>query len=303
MTKRKKSPLCQQKWRTIPWETQEKSYSDEIIDLLLSMGGLLEQLDNIRACRLPDEVAALREKALQECLKAHHELQAWRAEMGNELELYDIDVAEGALPIPRNDKDLAQLHLTNVYWCVCILLYSTAEFLLPMVAGSTTSSQAGDSTTTDTHGQTPDDSGWSAAGGETGTPTSSGLGGTSASPADVASRAAFLGHRPRTYARKVAHSVHLFWEAGIGAFGNQISLFPLGLALRYYMASEDLEKCDEFWLMCKLFYRPFLGTFVGRFLVDLQKDDGDDSKGPPQAGILVAQERAREWFYGKEQQS
>lgn len=264
------------------------------------MGGLLEQLDNIRACSFPNEVPRLREALLQDCLKAHSGLQRWRTEMGSELEVYDVDVTQGALPTPQTDMDLAQLHLTHVYWCVCIFLYSTTEFLLPAVAGSKAGSQAADDSTTGA--QTPEGSDRPAAGSETATPTSGGLGAAAGSPADTAAWAAFLGYQPRTYARKVAHSVHLFWEPGIGAFGNQISLFPLGLALRYYMATADLENCSEFWLMCKLFYRPFLGSVVGRFLMDLEKDDVITDKGA-QVGIMGAQTRAMEWFNGKKTQS
>ncbi|KAI1014472.1 hypothetical protein LB504_012202 [Fusarium proliferatum] len=107
-----------------------------------------------------------------------------------------------------------------------------------------------------------------------------------------------------SYAYKIAHAIHLLFELPAGTFSAVAAFFPLGTALRYLIMIETHGghsiMSKERLLLVKVFTRPFLGSFVGRFLQNLQVDDGIDYGYP--ADILLGtrglEYRARVWWCG-----
>lgn len=240
----------------------------------------------------------LRGKLLLECRQNHEALVAWEQEMGDDLLAYDYTVQGLPLPEAKADLDVALLQATHLYWCTALLLYSTMGFVMrpPTSAAGVPSPAASDSSqqsspmskATATASLIPPRSP------ET-PPYEAG-----AKKLLLAEHLGLARKNPRSYACKIAYSVHLFWEPSTGAFGNHIGLFPLGLAMRFLAALEPIEHSKEYMVMRALFQRPFLGTFVGRFLSNLQREAPQkhlrDMKGD--AGI---QARASRWWKEGEQ--
>lgn len=198
------------------------------------------------------------------------------------------------LPVPKTDTDVALLQLTNLYWVVCLLLYSTMGFL--MRPSPTASTDATSQSEAGAGAQYPSPS-TTASSASTNSPASSF---TSSPPPPQPSKPSDPRRDPRLCARKIAHSVHLFWEPSAGAFGNHIGLFPLGVAMRFLAALEPIEHSEPYQLMRKLFNRPFLGTFVGKFLSNLQQQTPKDGLRNMQ-GDEGIKARAKAWWEEGEQ--
>jgi hypothetical protein len=76
-----------------------------------------------------------------------------------------------------------------------------------------------------------------------------------------------------------------------------MALFPLGLALRFLIMIEPIEPVsEEKKLLVRSFNRPFMGTYVGRFLENLQKD-AKDPQLQRASGMEGRQARALRWWY------
>ena len=132
ITRRKRCPLALPAWKTVPWEAADKSLKDKLIDILVDVPGLMEDVDAFKMGRITRE----------EILAAHQtvkkDLHAWEAEMGNRLTTYDYTHKPELAP-PRCDDDVALLHLSNVYWGICLAVHSTAA-VLPRPSASSASS-------------------------------------------------------------------------------------------------------------------------------------------------------------------
>jgi hypothetical protein len=107
-----------------------------------------------------------------------------------------------------------------------------------------------------------------------------------------------------SYAYKIAHAIHLLFETPAGTYSSVASFFLLGTALRYLIMIETHGghniMSNERLLLVKIFTRPFLGSFVGRFLQNLQVDDGIDYGYPADTllGMRGVEYRARVWWCG-----
>lgn len=282
------------------------------MDIFVEIPGLLEKLDTIRSCPDAPDAAQMRVQLLMECRQNHEALMEWEKELGDDLLLYDYTVVGLPLPDAKADMDVALLQSIHLYWCVALLLYSTMGFLIKMGAASapaaasttsTTSAPASTSTSTatspcpsDTSSPKSQDSSYGSSDSSVSSPPSE-QGASRQMPTDHLGAAR---KNPRLYACKIAYSVHLFWEPSTGAFGNHIGLFPLGLAMRFLAASGPIETCQEYMVMRKLFVRPFLGTFVGRFLSNLQRDV-PQHKLRNMEGYEGIQARASKWWAEGEQ--
>ncbi|EXK30562.1 hypothetical protein FOXG_16486 [Fusarium oxysporum f. sp. lycopersici 4287] len=107
-----------------------------------------------------------------------------------------------------------------------------------------------------------------------------------------------------SYAYKIAHAIHLVFEPPAGTYSSVAAFFLLGTALRYLIMVETHGGHDimskERLLLVNIFTRPFLGSFVGRFLQNLQVDDGIDYGYPADIllGMRGIEYRARVWWCG-----
>ncbi|KAJ0136043.1 hypothetical protein HZ326_20947 [Fusarium oxysporum f. sp. albedinis] len=107
-----------------------------------------------------------------------------------------------------------------------------------------------------------------------------------------------------SYAYRIAHAIHLLFEPPAGTYSSVAAFFLLGTALRYLIMIETHGghniTSKERLLLVKVFTRPFLGSFVGRFLQNLQVDDGIDYGYPADIllGIRGIEYRARVWWCG-----
>ncbi|RFN54369.1 hypothetical protein FIE12Z_1496 [Fusarium flagelliforme] len=108
----------------------------------------------------------------------------------------------------------------------------------------------------------------------------------------------------RSYAYRIAHAMHLLFQPPAGDYTAVAVFFPLGNAIRYLIMAETFGgqriMSKERLLLTKIFARPFLGSFVGRFLKNLQADDGVDYGYSDERlfGMEGVEFRARVWWCG-----
>ncbi|KAF5630093.1 hypothetical protein F52700_7451 [Fusarium sp. NRRL 52700] len=107
-----------------------------------------------------------------------------------------------------------------------------------------------------------------------------------------------------SYAYKIAHAIHLLFDPPAGTYSSVAAFFLLGTALRYLIMVEthggqNIMSKERMFLV-NIFTRPFLGSFVGRFLQNLQVDDGIDYGYPADIllGMRGIEYRARVWWCG-----
>lgn len=98
-------------------------------------------------------------------------------------------------------------------------------------------------------------------------------------------------------ARRISHAVPLLFDHPAGLWGALASFFSIGVAIQYLtvLESEDVIS-DEKTILLGVMYREFAGSFVGRFLINLQHRAVSSQGGD--TGALTALERARLWFTG-----
>lgn len=249
----------------------------------MDLPGLLEDLDKVKSMEDSQAKEHERQSALFACKLCHNQLTAWEEEVGEDLLVYDYVVSGLPLPVPKTDIDTALLQITNLYWVVGIMLYSTIGLL---------KREAPRDRTPPPQNNQPSYLSPPAS-------VSSGASSGRPSPPPVSACQVENDRRsPKLCAYKIAHSVHLFWEPAAGAFGNHIGLFPLGVAMRFLASVEPIETSEPYQMMRQLFRRPFLGTQIGTFLSNLQKEAPreDLRKMQGDAGI---QARAQAWWDSK----
>lgn len=207
---RRRSKLATSVWKSVPWHAEDKSVKDKLIDVLIDIPGLLEDFDNIKATKNPQSKELARQSALLACKGCHQQLVAWEDEVGDDLSTYDYIVSGSPLPIPKTDIDIALLQITNLYWVVGILLYST----IGLLKREEPQQQMPRPQTSQPSYLSPPAS------------VSSTISSGSPSPSPAPAWKLQDDRRsPRVCAYKITHSVHLFWEPAAGAFGNHIGLF------------------------------------------------------------------------------
>lgn len=230
-------PLSSTAWKTIPWTLEKKSSKDKLLDIMTDIPGLLEDLDLVRACTTPSLADEMRRRLFNNCQNLDRTLSCWTHEVGDTIKTFDYTATGIPLRRPNTSEEIALLHLSNLYWMLCVLLYSITNYAqMPTAPGGHPQGNMS----------------------ERPTPPR-----TSPAPLEAATINAY----------KIARSVHFLFEAQSGVFGAHAAFFPLGVALRFLIATEPpYQLSDERTMLVELFERPFMGTFVGRFLENLQRD-------------------------------
>ncbi|PNP47957.1 hypothetical protein TGAMA5MH_01009 [Trichoderma gamsii] len=267
--RRAKSPLHTEAWRTIPWRNIPKSTKDKLIDILEDVPFMLIAYDELRACQDPERFDELRHTVMLNCHHIALSLDIWEQEAGPILQQFDYTFAGSPLPTPKDDTEFGLVYISGCYWGARLMLYSTLGMTLAHSAGAMSPGT---------------DSIPSLGGGSPASPA-----GTASTPATSPGQASERSsgpyysapppkmENPGIYARKIAHMVHLLYEPAAGAMQGASGLFPLALALRYFATTEPPgQRSPESEMLYKLYRKPFVGTFVGRFLNDLQGSQQDD---------------------------
>ncbi|KAL7921308.1 hypothetical protein ACQKWADRAFT_327803 [Trichoderma austrokoningii] len=268
--RRAKSPLHTKEWRTIPWRDIPKSTKDKLIDILEDVPFMLIAYDKLCACQDPGRFAELRHTVLINCEQIASSLDVWEKEAGPILRQFDYTFVGSPLPSPKDDTEFGLVYISGCYWGARLMLYSTLGMTL---AHSAAAASPG----TESSIPSPGSGSPSSFAGTASTPaTSPGLASEGPSgPPYTFPRIKM--ENPGIYAKKIAHMVHLLYEPTAGAMQGASGLFPLALALRYFATTEPLgERSPEYEMLLKLYSKPFVGTFVGRFLNDLQGSQQDD---------------------------
>ncbi|QYT01360.1 Zn(2)-C6 fungal-type domain-containing protein [Trichoderma simmonsii] len=119
------TPFSSDDWKTIPWAITEKSTKDKLIDAMSGIPDILVQVDLLAAVGTQESTDVMREKILPQCREVEAALIAWRTHI--DLSIYDYAIAGLPLPIPQLDSDFSLLHLSCVYWSICLMLSCIIE--------------------------------------------------------------------------------------------------------------------------------------------------------------------------------
>ncbi|OAQ61432.1 fungal transcriptional regulatory protein [Pochonia chlamydosporia 170] len=256
LTRRKRCPLDDSDWKTIPWIYCKKSIKDRLVDILVHLPGLMQDMDILQELTLIAPAGEWKKKVLKSCLGLKEALRRWETEIGQELERFDYTVSTTPLKPPSTDREVSLLHLSTLYWAISLAVDTSLGTLLVQNARSG-----------GVEGDCEDDSETES----TSSMATSGKGDSSSRRQlkDQDDRRTLL----RTYAYKIAHAIPLLFEPESGAFGCNVALFPLLSAWRFLSMTEPVDKpSPEHQIILKLSEKQFQGTSVGRFSASLKRD-------------------------------
>ncbi|KAK5996165.1 hypothetical protein PT974_04593 [Cladobotryum mycophilum] len=240
--KRVKSPLRTREWRTIPYTYESRSTKDKLLDVLEDILEILVQYDHLCACQCPGDVDRFRNIILANCQRVERSLYIWEKESGLHIDMFDYLASGFPLPTPQNDLEFGVLHISSLYWTVGLVLYTTIE----QVSSFTFQMKGYPS-----RAQEPTD--------------------PPIPPTTRPAEANWTMSNPRFYANKIAHSMHLFFEPKAGVVQGASSLFPMAMALQFFTRTEsEGQRSREWQMLMDLFERPFMGSYVGRLMSELQ---------------------------------
>lgn len=215
----------------------------------------MEDDDNLRTATSSALAREQRQTTIASVLAMKKALLKWEIEMGLELERFDYTVSPMPLKPPSNGREVSLLHLSNLYWSISLAVDSTLGELYKQngASGLADTEPEGDSET------------------ETSLPTPTSVGdepNSATSPKDTPTGIEVL----RMHAYKIAHSIQLLLGPESGAFGCNVSLFPLLSTWRFLAMTEPAdEPSPERQMIEKLFGKEFQGTRIGRYAASLQR--------------------------------
>lgn len=215
----------------------------------------MEDDDSLQAATASALAREERQRTIASALAMKKALLTWEIEMGPELERFDYTASPTPLKPPSNDREVSLLHLSNLFWAISLAVDSTLGTLYkqsspyePLDADYEDGSETGSSL------PTPDSLGEDQTG--------------ATEPKDALTGIQVL----RMYAYKIAHSIQLLLVPESGAFGCNVSLFPLLATWRFLATTEPPdEPSPERQMIEKLFGKEFQGTRIGRYAASLQR--------------------------------
>ncbi|KAL0933762.1 C6 zinc finger domain protein [Colletotrichum truncatum] len=119
---RRRCPLSQPVWKTVPWQYHPKSAKDSLVDIFVDIPGILEDLDLFRSCDEGPEKEERQKKLIRECWRIDAELMSWLDSLSPQEEFKALE-ARG-LENPTT-CDVVVASAMCLFWTTCILAYST----------------------------------------------------------------------------------------------------------------------------------------------------------------------------------
>jgi hypothetical protein len=119
---RKRSPLENHRWKTIPWIRLPKTSKDFLFDILGEISGLLEDFDRAKHCRDFSKKASLQRQLAEDCWKVDSRLVWWSETHGARRHINGL-LARGFACLTTTDFAVA--YVMSKYWTACIFAYST----------------------------------------------------------------------------------------------------------------------------------------------------------------------------------
>lgn len=238
---------------------------DKLVDVIADIPSILETLDTIRDHLTGDEINSWMAYStlLSECYDVEASLRSWEKEFKGRVEAYDYTITGIPPPEPEKDEDFATVHISCMYWAVCILLYSTIRacergLTFDHTPGQTT---PGSTTSTSSHGG---------------------------------------GLELDFFAYRIARAVPLLYNECAGTYGSIVSLFPVGVALQYLVVAESMSgiRSEERAILLDIMNKPFMGSQVGRFLRNLQRRSV--KRDNMEEDVECKVEIAKIWLYGSQ---
>ncbi len=132
--KRKRTILSTDEWKTIPWLERQKDMKDVIVDVLVDIPGLLEDLDDLRACKDESRKLSLRRDLIQQCWRYDRQLLSWHNGLSCEKDFcrYQIPGLE-TTQIPIRER--GRIEAMSIFWAICLVVYATLSEVSPQETG------------------------------------------------------------------------------------------------------------------------------------------------------------------------
>jgi Fungal specific transcription factor domain len=146
---RRATYLAEQEWRTLPWESQHRTYMDRLIDLVTELPGLLERIDSIGATTPSSDTHSEQRELLNRLADLQKAMSAWKRYMKKEAMgqtvKHGVSDDDDSYPF---DKELwfenhVYANANSVYYaCSLVVAESTMQLTAAIAAGSPKASHA-----------------------------------------------------------------------------------------------------------------------------------------------------------------
>lgn len=223
---RKTTFLASHEWLTLPWELENKTFHDRLIDLMTQIPTLLEQTDLVMSICDGDIAIRERLRMLQACQQIEKALHGWRAGMKKTAgETATEHKHEDRNDYPFRYDFTYENHLfarTQVVYWSCHLVVSDTMYKLQVSLEELTFGSS----------ERP-------------------------FPSDT------LRSNSRTYAVNIAQAIDYFLLPEMGALGADLISFPMGLAYSFFSQWQEHEICA--WFVNSLENMKKRGIYVGCF--------------------------------------
>ncbi|VUC29244.1 unnamed protein product [Clonostachys rosea] len=121
---RRKAPLAQKKWKTVPWMYIPKTTKDILIDIMADLCCVIEKSDSLPLQDLTTDQASQRQRLVLKCWGLHEEIQKWADGAGYPVIRYFNRAKAG---VGTRDEPTAEecaiSELGLLYCATCIILY------------------------------------------------------------------------------------------------------------------------------------------------------------------------------------
>lgn len=258
---RKPNFLATTPWRTLPFESKPKDLSDELHDVMAMIPILLEESDLIHACQDEGVAHKRRIRLFLQCRATDDTLRKWLADLSLRLPSPLPSVIR--TPAEQNETsehDCFSFELGDHMLAITLALYWSTCIVLHSLIDMTFESLRS-SSPTDVPGRLPDHI------------------------------------DPHRSATSISRSIGYFIRPEMGLWGVQLIGFPLGVALMYFLSSEEANADEERRrLSGNIAALSQMGLSLGTFLTSLQAATvpgfaTDESENPWRT-------RSRLWFGG-----